>query len=497
MGWKSRYLYVSGLGWGFGFSWSAHPIGNAPPYLSEEETVLVGRLKGILSSSCAIKEMTELWLAEAGLSPASKDRMDLGDLRGMPRVAGGRAPPSRPSAREASASPAREAPRASAKRPAPPPPPPPTERADATGKSAKKMKVLSRKHKSPVGEGGSRPRSKGKEPAASPARPEAPAESEEGAASPVHERPRSMKDLFRTKVYKGDQGYYALMMSDLGHQDPEKELQARWAGLRNSTKVWHTSSAAEEYERGILHPQLARELYTLPSEVLMARATKELVLVSLPTCEFVFLSFFFFFLTEPSVQSQHLQMALIDRVHDAGRLITFMDHRVKQQQEELDVLKSKGGPEAVAEAEERASRLKEELEKVKAEKAEELLRHEASERELRGHLGDAQHLLKEARARARRMDDELLQSVKDLEHARAELPITAVAEYKGSLGFKEGLKRMGRVTYEYGYRVARARFRARHPDADVEEDPFTIYPEDDSVPMERQQDFDDSAPPES
>ncbi|KAJ8467302.1 hypothetical protein OPV22_029854 [Ensete ventricosum] len=95
-----------------------------------------------------------------------------------------------------------------------------------------------------------------------------------------------MKDLFKTKVYKGDQGYYALLMSDLGHQDPEKELQARWAGLKNSTK------------------------------------------------------------------SQHFQMALVDRVHDAGRLITFMDHRVKQLQEELDVLKSKGGPEAVAEAEE-------------------------------------------------------------------------------------------------------------------------------------------------
>ncbi|RWV84595.1 hypothetical protein GW17_00053681 [Ensete ventricosum] len=71
-GWKSHYLYVSGLGWGFGLSWSAHPIGNAPPYLSEEETVLVGRLKGILSSSRAIKEMTELWLVEAGLSPTSR-----------------------------------------------------------------------------------------------------------------------------------------------------------------------------------------------------------------------------------------------------------------------------------------------------------------------------------------------------------------------------------------------------------------------------------------
>ncbi|RWW36367.1 hypothetical protein BHE74_00058611 [Ensete ventricosum] len=94
------------------------------------------------------------------------------------------------------------------------------------------------------------------------------------------------------------------------------------------------------------------------------------------------------------------------------------------------------------------------------------------------------------------MDNELLQAVKDLESARAELPRQSVVQYKESLGFKEGLKRMGRVTYEYGYRVALARFRARHLDADVEEDPFTIHPEDDLVPMERQQDFDDLVPPE-
>ncbi|RRT45596.1 hypothetical protein B296_00020380 [Ensete ventricosum] len=62
--WKSRYLYVSGPVWGFRLDWSVHPIDNASPYLSEEETVLVGRLKGILSSSRAIKEMAELWLVE-------------------------------------------------------------------------------------------------------------------------------------------------------------------------------------------------------------------------------------------------------------------------------------------------------------------------------------------------------------------------------------------------------------------------------------------------
>ncbi|RRT64604.1 hypothetical protein B296_00010335 [Ensete ventricosum] len=55
---------------------------------------------------------------------------------------------------------------------------------------------------------------------------------------------------------------------------------------------------------------------------------------------------------------------------------------------------------------------------------------------------------------------------------------------------------MGRVAYEYGYRVTLARFRSLHPDSEVEEDPFTIRPEDDSVPMERQQAFDDSNPPE-
>ncbi|RWW38488.1 hypothetical protein BHE74_00056270, partial [Ensete ventricosum] len=58
-----------------------------------------------------------------------------------------------------------------------------------------------------------------------------------------------------------------------------------------------------------------------------------------------------------------------------------------------------------------------------------------------------------------------------------------------------GLKRMGRVTYEYGYRVALARFHARYPDAKVEDDLFTIHPEDDLVPMQRQQAFDDSIPP--
>ncbi|RRT43798.1 hypothetical protein B296_00056169, partial [Ensete ventricosum] len=116
-----------------------------------------------------------------------------------------------------------------------------------------------------------------------------------------------------------------------------------------------------------------------------------------------------------------------------------------------------------------------------------LQRLKTSEKELNevwSNLVEIQRLLKEARVRARKMDDELLQYVKAPENARGELPRQAIDRYKESIGFKEALKRMGRVTYEYGYRVALARFHAVHPDSKVE-DPFTIHPEDNLVSMER------------
>ncbi|RRT57941.1 hypothetical protein B296_00041316 [Ensete ventricosum] len=44
----------------------------APPNLSDEESILVRRLKGILSTSRAIRNLIEEWLVEANLSPASR-----------------------------------------------------------------------------------------------------------------------------------------------------------------------------------------------------------------------------------------------------------------------------------------------------------------------------------------------------------------------------------------------------------------------------------------
>ncbi|RWW73213.1 hypothetical protein BHE74_00018931 [Ensete ventricosum] len=303
--------------------------------------------------------------------------MDLDDLRGMPKLSGGKTSTACPAASTHGVDgvPLTEALKSSSKRSFDAPVP-----SDDPSQRHKKVKILSRRHKSHHDEGGSRSHSKGKEPTEPVEEPKMLVESVEEDASPIFHHPMSMKDLFKIKVQKDDVGYYALYMSDLAHQDPDKEMQARWGRLKNSTKVWNDPSTAEEFERGLLHPQLAWELYTLPSEVLLARAAKEMVL---------------------------------------------------------------------------------------------------------------------AWVRAQRMDDELLQSVKAPESARAELPRQAIDDYKESAGFKEGLKRMGRVTYEYDYRVALARFRSLHPDSEVEEDPFAVQPEDDLVPMERQQAFDDSDAPES
>ncbi|RRT81414.1 hypothetical protein B296_00020796 [Ensete ventricosum] len=117
----------------------------------------------------------------------------------------------------------------------------------------------------------------------------------------------------------------------------------------------------------------------------------------------------------------------------------------------IDTLKLGGVPEAVATAEEWAIELEKELERIK---------HERDEHSNGSRL-PTKNLTK----------PELM---KELESVRAELSRWAIDNYKGSADLKEGLKRMGHVSYEYEYHVALAHFRALHPDSEVEEKPFTI-----------------------
>ncbi|RWW13854.1 hypothetical protein BHE74_00041747 [Ensete ventricosum] len=89
--------------------------------------------------------------------------------------------------------------------------------------------------------------------------------------------------------------------------------------------------------------------------------------------------------------------------------------------------------------------------------------------ELREDLAKSQHLIKEQEANHRKADDELLSLMRENEALKVELPSKSISDYKQS---------------------------ARYPDREVDIDPFTEKPEDNSVPMETRQEFDDSIPPE-
>ncbi|RRT70768.1 hypothetical protein B296_00009162 [Ensete ventricosum] len=94
-----------------------------------------------------------------------------------------------------------------------------------------------------------------------------------------------------------------------------------------------------------------------------------------------------------------------------------------------------------------------------------------------------------------RVDDDLLKAMKENETMKVELPKKSIKDYKESVRFEWKLRRMGQVSYEYGYRVTLARFQTRYPDLEVDDDSFTGQPEDSLVLMETQPSFDDSILP--
>ncbi|RRT54686.1 hypothetical protein B296_00043440 [Ensete ventricosum] len=152
----------------------------------------------------------------------------------------------------------------------------PTPNQAATGRPGKRVKIVVRKHKSHHGEGSSRATAWEKEM-------KAPAEED---SSPSYRRLRSMKDL-----------------------------------CHDASLVAESLVPGKSLGRGVLHLTLAKDLYTLPSEILIAQATKQIVL------------------------GHHYLMALLDKVHDAGRLVTIMGNRASLLEVEIDMLKTEGDPE--------------------------------------------------------------------------------------------------------------------------------------------------------
>ena len=94
--------------------------------------------------------------------------------------------------------------------------------------------------------------------------------------------------------------------------------------LKADSRIWANGPTAQEFIWGALHSALAKELYCSSSEALEDRAAKSFVWVSSGALSLFDSSFFVWVLTPIFMQGQHYTMALIDQVHDAGRVIKHL-----------------------------------------------------------------------------------------------------------------------------------------------------------------------------
>ncbi|RRT48672.1 hypothetical protein B296_00032588 [Ensete ventricosum] len=83
-----------------------------------------------------------------------------------------------------------------------------------------------------------------------------------------------MRKLCHTPIPDKDEGYLALRMTDLPSLDPDAPMAPHWSMLKDWSKVWLDRASLTEYERGILLPHLASDLYALSSEVISVMDNK-------------------------------------------------------------------------------------------------------------------------------------------------------------------------------------------------------------------------------
>ncbi|RRT39059.1 hypothetical protein B296_00057603 [Ensete ventricosum] len=184
---------------------------------------------------------------------------------------------------------------------------------------------------------------------------------------------------------------------------------------------------------------------------------------------------------------------LIDRVHDAGRLVRSQHERILAFRAANKELKHGASQDLVTVAElhvkelqEYANKLRVELESLKSQR-----------RDMEQKVGVLRSSLDGAWNDRVRFEGDVLSLPDAAALLKAELKAEgprAVAAYKASRGFESGLEKMGRVSYEFGYRVALERLRGRHPEIMIELDLFTKCPNDANVKMDLNQLFDDHTP---
>ncbi|THU55185.1 hypothetical protein C4D60_Mb11t03890 [Musa balbisiana] len=406
--------------------------------------------------------MSEQWLVEEGLSPVPREMVVLQALR-MGKVSSASSARSPPVTRAGS----REAPvDVEAGRP----------RKRARGLPSKDPEVVTAEAAEAASAPTDRTTGSQREGEAGPS---------EGAAAEAPRQP-TIRELCRLPVEGEDEPYLARAIGAIPRGEAADPLVGRWEGLTRGNRVWAEGDCAAGFIRGRLHPDIARDLYILPSEALLSKSAKSLLWIS-DVLSFVCMRSDRLCSDSLCLQGHHYAAALMDRVRDAGRVIATLGAHNAELRRQVDEVRAGAGPEAVAAAERRASSLEAEVERLRSELQASAERGVELQTQLEASEGRNTELQKHSKARggaSEALEAEIRQ--------RPEKDKKLIKDYKGSSGFQLGLVRTGRVSYEYGYRIALARFKARNPDSKVVEDPFDSFPEDMGVDMLAEVPFDDT-----
>ncbi|RZS13492.1 hypothetical protein BHM03_00045092 [Ensete ventricosum] len=275
----------------------------------------------------------------------------------------------------------------------------------------------------------------------------------------IPERGYTMRELCEVEDRVRVDRYFTSIMTRLKCIEGEDPLVPRWSTISGSSPLWTVGPLSGEYLRGALHPTLAKQVYECSSKELMNRAGKS------------------------AVWGLHFVNALINRVHDVGRLVRSQHEKIMALRATNKELKASVGQELAAAAEQRVKELEAEIERMRTE----LESLKSQRRELEQEVRLLRSNLDGARNDRARLEGDILSLTEAAALLEPELKVEGqkvVAAYKGSRGFESGLEKIGRVSYEFRYRVALERLRGKHPDIMIELDPFVECPEDANIEMD-------------
>ncbi|RRT62922.1 hypothetical protein B296_00025408 [Ensete ventricosum] len=141
------------------------------------------------------------------------------------------------------------------------------------------------------------------------------------------ERGYTMRELCKVEDRAGADRYFTSIITRLKCIEGEDPLVPRWSTISESSPFLTEGPLSGEYLRGALHPTLAKQVYECSSEELMNRAGKLAVWVrtyARPPFSSPLIFSSITFVCLHGLRSS----ALIDWVHDAGRLVRSQHEKI-------------------------------------------------------------------------------------------------------------------------------------------------------------------------